>query len=101
MAQGNVNPAVGNWRVILRFSLDYDKSSAVRNAIVPILKQCGIKRNVKTGTWESAVPHCSPTAAATQLGDVLKMLSTPQASVNGAGPHAQLDHFWLYVERVK
>lgn len=101
MPQGNAAPVVGNWRVILRFSLDYDKSSAVRNAIVPILKQCGIKRNIKTGTWESITPHCSPTAAAQQLGTVLQMLSAPQAAVNGAGPHAKLDHFWLYVEQVK
>jgi len=97
----NPQPILGNWRVILRFSLDYDKNSAVRNAISPILRQCGIKRIVKTGTWESAIPHSNPIAAADQLSIVLKMLSTPQASVNGAGPHAQLDHFWLYVERVK
>jgi hypothetical protein len=42
-------PSRGNWRILIRFSLDYDKSSAVRNAIAPLLKKCGIRRT-RTGT---------------------------------------------------
>jgi hypothetical protein len=90
----------GNWRVIVRFSLDYDKSSSVRNAIAPVLRQCGIKRT-KTGTWQSENQHCTPASAARQLRKLLRILEDPQNRVAGAGPSAELDHIWFYIERVR
>ncbi len=88
------------WRVIIRFSLDYDRASAVRNALAPHLKNCGISRT-KTGTWQSKVPHCDPGEAAKQLAKVLKILSNPQGHVGGASVHAKLDHIWFYIERTR
>jgi hypothetical protein len=90
----------GNWRVIVRFSLDYDKSSAVRNTLAPMLESCGVRRT-KTGTWESRAQHCTPAAASAQLRRVLRVLEHPQAHVGGAGPHALLDHLWVYIDRVR
>jgi hypothetical protein len=97
---GVVKAIPGNWRVLIRFSLDYDASSKIRNAIVPVLKQCGIRRT-KTGTWQSRLPHPTPEAAARQLSRVLKMLSDPRGHVSGTTAHARLDHIWFYIERVR
>ena len=88
------------WRVIVRFSLDYDRASAVRNALAPVLTKCGIART-KTGTWQSKVPHCAPGEAAKQLAKILKILSDPQGQVGGASAHAKLDHIWFYIERTR
>jgi len=88
------------WRVIVRFSLDYDQKSAVRNALAPILQRCGIHRT-KTGTWESKKPHCDPASAAKELSRVLKLLSDPTTHVGGAGPHAKIDHIWFYIDRTR
>jgi hypothetical protein len=90
----------GNWRVLIRFSLDFDKSSKIRNALVPVLAACGIRRT-KTGTWQSRLPHPTPDAAARQLSRVLKILSDPAAHVSGVRSYARLDHIWFYIERVR
>lgn len=100
MPTQKIKAVPGNWRVLIRFSLDYDSHSSVRNAIVPVLRQCGIVRT-KTGTWQSEDKHCSPTGAAKQLGKLLGMLKNPQAKINGAGPNAKLDHIWFYIERIR
>jgi len=49
---------VGNWRVIVRFSLDYDKSSAVRNAIAPVNQPGSVapRRAHGNRSWRTAVP---------------------------------------------
>jgi hypothetical protein len=92
-----------NWRVILRFSLDGDKNSALRNAIEKRLviqpwnggTNYGLTRTT-TGTWESPA---LPVAVAQQLlTDALNLLTAP-SSVNGIDPGAMLDHFWLYIDR--
>ena len=100
MTMQKLKAAPGNWRVMIRFSLDNDKSSAVRNTIAPVLKKCGIART-KTGTWQSRNQHCSPVSAAKQLRQLLRILQNPQASVDGAGPNAKLDHIWFYIERIR
>jgi hypothetical protein len=100
MAVVTTKRVLGNWRVIVRFSLDYDKNSAVRNAVAPLLEAAGIRRT-KTGTWESRVTHCTPAHASKQMRAVLRILENPQAKVGGAGPHALLDHLWVYIDRIK
>ena len=100
MPTKKIKAVPGNWRVLVRFSLDYDKASSVRNTIAPVLKKCGIVRT-KTGTWQSHKAHCSPADAAKQLGRLLNILKNPQSAVNSAGPHAKLDHIWFYIERVR
>ena len=90
----------GNWRVLIRFSLDHDKSSRVRNALVPVFQACGIRRT-KTGTWQSRLPHPTPEAAARQLSRVLRVLSDPRAHVSSVAAYTRLDHIWFYIERVR
>lgn len=83
-----------NWRVIIRFSLNNDTTSARRNAVASLLQANGINRTA-TGTWESAA---IPEAQAAQcIADVLTQLANP-TGVGGVNPAAQLDHVWVYMD---
>lgn len=85
-----------SWRVIIRFSLDKDHGSSVRNSgISPLLQQAGIART-DTGTWESR--HANRTEAAEQLAEVMKLLADP-SEVQGASGDIELDHLWIYIDR--
>jgi hypothetical protein len=69
------------WRVIVRFSLNADQGSVVRNNIANILVARGFN-NTATGTWESrALPEMQ---AAQTLADVTKELAI--ASTRNIGP---------------
>ncbi len=81
------------WRVILRFSLNGDTGSKVRNALEPKLTSVGITNESKTGTWESTT--CLPDPATKTLYEVLQILSAPDEIVTGC----RLDHFWLYIDQ--
>jgi hypothetical protein len=81
------------WRVIVRFSLNYDQSSVVRNHIARILEDSGIE-NTATGTWES--PGLPEMQAAETLANVMTELA--KAPMLNSGAH--LDHLWIYVHRV-
>ena len=85
-----------SWRVIIRFSLDGDHGSSVRNnGISPLLRRAGITRT-DTGTWESR--HANRTEAAEQLADVMSLLADP-SQVQGASSNIELDHLWIYIDR--
>jgi hypothetical protein len=80
------------WRVIIRFSLNADQGSVVRNNIARILGDGNIK-NTATGTWESSgLPE---EEAAKTLADVMKELANAPTLNHGA----YLDHLWIYVDR--
>jgi hypothetical protein len=78
------------WRVIVRFSLNNDQKSTVRNEIQAILSSAGIV-NTGTGTWEAAA--ADETKVASQLSELLARL----ASAGGQG--VGLDHVWIYIDR--
>ena len=83
-----------NWRVVVRFSLNSDGTSALRNSVAALLQANGINRTT-TGTWESAaIPEVQ---AAQCISSVLTQLANP-TSVNGASPAAHLDHVWVYMD---
>lgn len=83
-----------NWRVIVRFSLDNDSASVLRNTIASLLNANGISRTT-TGTWESAAMPRSQ--AASCLSGVLTQLATP-GTIAGVNPLAHLDHIWIYID---
>jgi hypothetical protein len=83
------------WRVIIRFSLDNDTKSTVRNAIEGALRECGIVRST-TGTWESR--FADPVECAQSIGKLLDHLANP-SGVSGVSPDFMLDHLWIYVDR--
>jgi hypothetical protein len=81
------------WRVIVRFSLDKDQGSVVRNYIANILVNNGIN-NTATGIWESpAVPEMQ--AAQTLANVTIELANAPTRNIG-----AHLDHLWIYVDRV-
>lgn len=90
------------YRVILRFSLNSDLNSAVRNFLEPLItgKLPGLPPagllNTGTGTWES--PSISLQSACLIMSGVLANLSTANA-LPGADPSVVLDHLWLYIDK--
>ena len=83
-------------RIIIRFSLNSDTRSIVRNYVgKKILAPSGIV-NTGTGTWEisrNVLPMGSIRAAV----DAVKLLSNP-STVAGAAQSVRLDHLWLYID---
>ena len=79
-------------RAILRFSLDRDDKSAIRNHLHGKLGAAGFQ-NSKTGTWEATGPASQILPA---LRDALLVLENPSAAVSGAT--AVVDHVWFYLD---
>ena len=76
-------------RTIIRFSLDGDYGSALRNKLAPLLEAQGFVRGTKTATYE----HGS--IGASDLAQVLGDFWSTVAKHKGKG---SLDHFWLYTD---
>ncbi len=74
------------YRITLRFSLDGDTGSKIRNKIAPKLKNAGFK-NVKTGTWE--VYSTDSAGVHSGLSDVFRIVAKSK----------KLDHFWFHAEK--
>lgn len=83
------------WRVILRFSLNQDTNSALRNAIAEELTERGFRRT-KTGTWSDELE--SPDLALRAIWEVTRRLQKPQKFV-GRNSRVILDHLWVYVDQ--
>lgn len=79
-----------NYRVILRFSLDGDAGSVVRNNLASQLGALDLRLG-GTGTWES---QSLPTHAAVGLMQAIASLLATLP--NGVA----VDHVWLYLDRV-
>src|SRR4051812_35890852 len=82
-------------RVIIRFSLNSDDGSLVRNRLAAILTPIGIQ-NTGTGTWESANVTMQDFGAA--MCEFWAVLSN-QHLVAGVSPNFAVDHVWIYVDR--
>ena len=80
------------WRVIIRISLN-DRKSRLRNPVTKCLKDCGIKFDANSSTWEG--PAVDPKKAAEQLAEVFKILS--EASQSAGIWRPRLDHLWIYI----
>lgn len=83
-----------NWRVIVRFSLNSDPTSALRNSVANLLQANGINRTA-TGTWESTALPANQ--AATCISQVISQLGNP-GTVGGVNPNAHMDHVWMYMD---
>lgn len=77
------------YRVILRFSLDGDSSSKVRNSLTSKLSSLGLSQS-GTGKWESEeLPTVAAAGLMQQIASVLNEM--PQG--------VAIDHIWLYLDR--
>lgn len=79
-------------RVILRFSINYEKNSALRNHVAGILTGAGLK-NTGTGTWEANAVNAGVFGA---LHQALQAFENPQGV--GAAAGVTVDHIWLYMD---
>lgn len=75
-------------RTIVRFSLDHDYGSELRNMLAPILEGSGLVRT-GTGTYEGSI-------SASDLGKALAAAWAAVAYHTGSGRSGRLDHFWMY-----
>lgn len=83
------------WRVIIRFSFEYDEGSKLRNSIGALLNKCGVY-NTNTGSWETAAGN--PLEIAAQLQDILLTLANITQGHQG-DKSVNLDHIWIYIDR--
>jgi len=79
-------------RAIIRFSVDGEKNSALRNQLVGQLEAAGFTRFGNTATWENN--HIS----AQGLGNAVRDFWTNAATHNGPG---RIDHYWMYCDRTE
>lgn len=78
-------------RVIIRFSLNNDANSQLRNVLKPILERNGIRwTGNTTGTYEGS------NVTEADLRNALRQFWNALARYTG---NAQVDHFWMYVDR--
>jgi hypothetical protein len=77
-------------QAIIRFSIDGEKNSALRNKLAGVLEGAGFSRGGNTATYRHA--HIEPAGI--------------QAALNGfwgaAAAHkgnGKVDHFWMYADR--
>ena len=88
-------PAHKKYRAIIRFSLDKDDNSAIRNSVFKKhLKKAGITNNRKTGAWET--PASELVQIQKQLSIVLDELATLSSDPDYK---AVLDHLWIYIDK--
>lgn len=85
------------WRVIVRISFFHDFGSRLRNHLAVLFAEMGLA-NTRTGTWES--DRVEPLLAAERLGRILAAVADVR-SVTGADPSAELNHFWIYIDRAE
>lgn len=83
------------WRVIIRISFFHDIGSRLRNHLATLFTGMGLV-NTQTGTWES--PAVEPKIAAARLSQVLSAVAESR-NVPGVDPLAELNHFWVYIDR--
>jgi hypothetical protein len=77
-------------RAIVRFSVDGEANSALRNNLSGVLTRAGFSRNANTATYEAS--HLSK-------GDIGKALGEFWRRANGHKGPGRLDHFWMYSDK--
>jgi hypothetical protein len=77
-------------RAIIRFSVDYEINSALRNKLTPILETAGFQRGENTATYE----HQNISQG--NLGGALQNF---WSTANAHGGPGRIDHFWMYSDR--
>ena len=74
----------------MRFSLDGDTGSRLRNQLAGILEQAQIS-NRGTGAWESPP---------LELGTVMNILSLVFSTLHSSGTPGHLDHLWFHIDKL-
>jgi hypothetical protein len=81
-------------RAIIRFSIDNENNSALRNKLQAVLRKHGFSNKKSTATYSGKGPKND----AKKLADALHAFWMKLYNHPAHGP-GKLDHFWMYVER--
>lgn len=77
-------------RVVIRFSINREKTGKLRNELFAILKSHGINWTGKsTGTYEGYV----------KAGNLETAMSQFWNAVSNHAGKGRIDHFWMYTDR--
>lgn len=76
-------------RTIIRFSLNDDRGSRLRNILNPILENAGMQR-VSTGSYNGDLTEA----------DLRGMLARFWNAMANFRSRAHLDHFWMYTDQL-
>lgn len=77
-------------QAIIRFSIDGDQNSALRNKLAGVLQGAGFGKKANTATWVNDAIDTDGLAAATSA------FWTTAHTHTGPG---KVDHFWMHSER--
>jgi hypothetical protein len=72
-------------RVIIRFSLNNDHGSALRNSLANALESHGMVRQANTATYEGDLDEA-------EIRSVMRMFW----NIASGSTRARIDHFWMY-----
>jgi hypothetical protein len=74
-------------RVIIRFSLNNDRGSALRNALAEVLEGGGLVRQSNTATYEGDLSEAEIRNAMRRFWNIASGFAS-----------AHVDHFWMYAD---
>jgi hypothetical protein len=77
-------------RAVVRFSIDREKNSSLRNKLARVLSQAGFVRDRNTATYD----HIDIDVY--ELSGVLEKFWRKAHAHSG---HGRIDHFWMYADR--
>lgn len=87
------------WSVIIRFSIDGDNGSKVRNKLATVLGGAGFAQfGGNTGSWRNE--SINQNDACKKMAEVLMILSDPSSNVTNVDASTLMDHIWIYIEQI-
>ena len=87
------------WSVIIRFSIDGDAGSKVRNKLATILNGADFTQfGGNTGSWRNE--SINQLDAAKNMTEILMILSDPSNNVTSVDASTLMDHIWIYIEQI-
>jgi hypothetical protein len=84
-------------RAIIRFSVDREKDSNLRNKLLARLRAAGFSLQRNTGTYEH--PNINSYELSVVLEDFWRTAYNHQPAQPNKYGHGRVDHFWMYCDR--
>lgn len=91
-------PSEPKWRVIVRFSMQGDIGTTVRNKMVSHLRECDFENTGNTGSWTCNTTN--PQCAADKLCEILNIAADVEYAEVNHSQGTDLDHMWIYIENI-
>jgi len=82
-------------RVLIRYSVDGERTGLLRNSVNKILEDAGFERT-QTGTIELGIDDAAELPV-NKILEALRMMLDPKGA--GVESPGRLDHLWLYIDK--